>query len=78
MSKSGLLAFNTIQARMEPLPNLRINVVVPGKVNSPLRARTHPGETAGSRAAPESLMPLYLYLMGPESRGTSGQVFEKP
>ena len=77
VSKSGLLALNTIQAQeWEPLPNLRINVVVPGKVNSPLRARTHPGETADSRATPESLMPLYLYLMGPDSRGTSGQVFE--
>ena len=77
VSKAGLLALNTIQAQeWESLPNLRINIVVPGKVNSPLRARTHPGETADSRAAPESLMPLYLYLIGPDSRGTSGQVFE--
>jgi NAD(P)-dependent dehydrogenase (short-subunit alcohol dehydrogenase family) len=77
VSKAGLLALSTIQAQeWEPLPNLRINVIVPGKVSSPLRARTHPGETADSRAAPESLMPLYLYLMGPDSRGTSGQVFE--
>lgn len=77
VSKAGLLALNTIQAQeWEPLPGLRINVVVPGKVSSPLRARTHPGETANSRAAPESLMPLYLYLMGPDSRGTSGEVFE--
>jgi NAD(P)-dependent dehydrogenase (short-subunit alcohol dehydrogenase family) len=77
VSKAGLLALSTIQAQeWEPLPNLRINVVVPGKVSSPLRARTHPGETADSRAAPESLLPLYLYLMGPDSRGTSGQVFE--
>jgi len=77
VSKAGLLALNTIQAQeWESLPNLRINVVVPGKVNSPLRARTHPGETVAERAAPESLMPLYLYLIGPDSRGTSGKVFE--
>jgi NAD(P)-dependent dehydrogenase (short-subunit alcohol dehydrogenase family) len=77
VSKSGLLALNTVQAQeWEAMPNLRINVVVPGKVNSPLRTRTHPGETAESRADPESLMPLYLYLMGPDSRGTSGRVFE--
>jgi NAD(P)-dependent dehydrogenase (short-subunit alcohol dehydrogenase family) len=78
VSKAGLLALSTIQAQeWEPLPNLRINVVVPGKVNSPLRARTHPGETPASRAVPESLVPLYLYLIGPDSRGTSGQVFER-
>lgn len=77
VSKGGLLTLNTIQAQeWESLPNLRINVVVPGKVQSPSRARTHPGETAAARAAPESLMPLYLYLIGPDSRGTSGQVFE--
>ena len=51
VSKAGLLALNTIQAQeWESLPNLRINVVVPGKVNSPLRARTHPGETMAERA----------------------------
>jgi len=77
VSKSGLLTLSAIQAQeWEPLSNLRINVVVPGKVSSPLRARTHPGETPESRADPQSLMPLYLYLMGPDSRGTSGQVFE--
>jgi NAD(P)-dependent dehydrogenase (short-subunit alcohol dehydrogenase family) len=78
VSKAGLLTLNAIQAQeWESSPDLRINVVVPGKVHSPSRARTHPGETAASRAAPESLMPLYLYLIGPDSRGTSGQVFEK-
>jgi len=77
VSKSGLLALNSIQAQeWESNPGLRINVVVPGKVNSPLRAQTHPGETQTSRPAPESLMPLYLYLMGPDSRGVSGKVFD--
>jgi NAD(P)-dependent dehydrogenase (short-subunit alcohol dehydrogenase family) len=77
VSKSGLLALNTVQAQeWENNPNLRINVVVPGKVHSPLRAQTHPGETQASRPTPESLMPLYLYLMGPDSRGVSGKVFD--
>jgi len=77
VSKSGLDALNTIFAQeWESAPNLRINMLVPGKVNSPLRARTHPGEAADSRASPESLMPAYLYLLGPDSRGVTGQVFE--
>jgi len=77
VSKSGLLALNAIQAQeWESNPSLRINVIVPGKVNSPLRAQTHPGETNASRPAPESLMPLYLYLIGPDSRGVSGKVFD--
>lgn len=77
VSKSALVAYNTIQAQeWEPHTNLRINLLVPGKVDSPLRAKTHPGETRESRATPESLMPWYLYLIGPDSKGMRGQVFE--
>ena len=77
VSKSALSAYVAIQAQeWEAAANLRINLVVPGKVDSPHRGRTHPGETRDSRAKPEALMPLYLYLLGPDSRGVTGQVFE--
>jgi NAD(P)-dependent dehydrogenase (short-subunit alcohol dehydrogenase family) len=77
VSKSALLAYNTIQAQeWEAQAHMRINVIVPGKVDAPHRQRTHPGEARESRAQVESLLPLYLYLMGPDSRGVSGQVFE--
>jgi len=77
VSKSALTAYNTIQAQeWESKPHLRINLVVPGKVDSPQRQKTHPGETRESRARAEALMPLYLYLLGPDSRGVSGKVFE--
>jgi NAD(P)-dependent dehydrogenase (short-subunit alcohol dehydrogenase family) len=77
VSKSGLPAYTRIQAEeWASTPGLRINLVVPGKVDSPCRARTHPGEARASRAPIESLMPLYLYLMSADSRGVSGEVFE--
>ena len=77
VSKSALFAYNTIQAQeWESNPNLRINLVVPGKVDAPHRQRTHPGESRDARKPIESLVPLYLYLMGPDSRGVSGRVFE--
>ena len=76
VSKSGLSALATVQAQeWERFPNLRINVVVPGTVDSPLRNRTHPGEARDSRMPVESLMPTYLYLAGGDSRGVSGQTF---
>ena len=76
VSKSGLSALTTIQAQeWERFPNLRINVIVPGKVDSPLRNRTHPGEARDSRMPIEDLMPTYLYLAGQDSRGVSGQTF---
>jgi NAD(P)-dependent dehydrogenase (short-subunit alcohol dehydrogenase family) len=76
VSKSGVAALAQIQAQeWESLPNLRINVMVPGMVDSPQRQRTHPGEARSSRRRIEDLMPAYLYLMGPDSRGVSGRTF---
>lgn len=75
ISKAGVETLVRIQAEeWEATPNLRINAVVPGPVNSPQRLRTHPGELKGSLRKPEDLLPVYLYLMGPASRGITGQV----
>ena len=74
VSKSGLSALVKIQAQeWAGLSNLRVNLLVPGPVDSPQRQHTHPGEAARSRRRPEAIMPAYLYLMGPDSRGVSGE-----
>jgi NAD(P)-dependent dehydrogenase (short-subunit alcohol dehydrogenase family) len=76
VAKSGLTALVKIQAQeWEPVASLRVNLLVPGPVDSPQRQHTHPGESPASRPRTESLMPVYLYLIGPDSRGVSGQVF---
>ena len=76
VSKAGLETLAQIQAdEWSGEPHLRINTIVPGPVNSPLRSKTHPGEVSESLPVPETLVPLYLYLLGPDSRGVSGQVF---
>ncbi len=61
---------------LELHPNLRINGIVPGPVQSAQRVRTHPGEVLESMPLPETLMPNYLYLMGSDSRGVSGRIVE--
>ncbi|MBZ0105866.1 MAG: SDR family NAD(P)-dependent oxidoreductase [Sulfuricella denitrificans] len=61
---------------LELYPTLRINGIVPGPVQSPQRVRTHPGELIEAMPLPESLMMQYLYLMGSDSRGVSGQIVE--
>jgi NAD(P)-dependent dehydrogenase (short-subunit alcohol dehydrogenase family) len=74
VAKSGLMALVKIQAQeWEGRSNLRVNLLVPGPVDSPQRQRTHPGELPTSRPRPEKLMPAYLYLIGPDSRGVSGE-----
>ena len=76
ISKAGLETLAQIQAdewsgQQQP----RVNIVVPGPVNSPLRNKTHPGELSESLPPPQALVPLYLYLLGPDSAGVNGQTF---
>jgi NAD(P)-dependent dehydrogenase (short-subunit alcohol dehydrogenase family) len=61
---------------LENFPNVRLNTIVPGAVQCPQRRKSHPGEMHSKLPKPEAIMPLYLYLMGHDSAGISGQVFE--
>ncbi|KIO49253.1 YciK family oxidoreductase [Nitrosospira sp. NpAV] len=74
VAKAALEALAKIQAQeWQMLPNLRVNVIIPGPVHTPQRTRTHPGEVKQDLPRPEHLMPSYLYLMGPDSKAVSGQ-----
>ncbi len=76
VSKAGLETLAKIQSDEWAVDERRrVNVVVPGPVNSPLRGKTHPGENAAALPSAELLAPLYLYLLGPDSKGVSGQTF---
>lgn len=52
---------------------IRMNTLNPGAVRSALRARAYPGENPLSLPEPGDVMAAYLYLMGPDSRGITGQ-----
>jgi len=76
VSKAGVETLVKIWAQeLELYPSLRINCIVPGPVQSPQRSKTHPGELKESLPSAESLMQQYLYLMGGDSQGISGQIF---
>ena len=75
IAKGALLSLATIWTQeLQHAPQLRINVLVPGPVNSPQRSRTHPGEDKLGLRMPDSLMATYLYWIGPGSRGLSGNL----
>ncbi len=77
VSKSGLHALTAILSEeLEQTPQLRVNTLIPGPVNSPLRRKTHPGELPDTLPQMSDLMPWYLWLMGPESREVRGQIVE--
>lgn len=53
-----------------------MNLVVPGPMQSPQRALTHPGEDKHRLATAEQLLPAYLYLLGPDGKSVSGCAIE--
>ncbi|MGL5037942.1 MAG: SDR family NAD(P)-dependent oxidoreductase, partial [Aeromonas sp.] len=54
---------------------VRINSLNPGATRTKMRASAFPAEDPHSLKTPTDLMPLYLYLMGSDSRGKTGQTF---
>jgi NAD(P)-dependent dehydrogenase (short-subunit alcohol dehydrogenase family) len=55
---------------------IRANSVNPGGTRTDMRAKAFPGEDPQTRPTPEDIMPVYLYLMGPDSQGINGQAFD--
>lgn len=76
-SKAGLVHLTQVAANeWDVWPNLRVNLLVPGPVNSPQRTRTHPGEAKSERGELAELMPHMLYWLGTASKGRSGELVE--
>lgn len=61
---------------LEHLGNVRVNSLNPGATRTQMRKQAYPGELAESLRTPEEIMPTYLWLMGPESRGHNGEQFD--
>ena len=53
--------------------NIRVNCINPGRTRTAMRQAAYPGEDPASLPAPEDILPVYLYLMGPDSHGVSGE-----
>ncbi|WP_211222815.1 SDR family oxidoreductase [Paludibacterium yongneupense] len=76
-SKAALAYLAQVAANeWDVYPGLRVNLLVPGPVNSPLRMRTHPGEDRSERGEVAALLPHLVYWMGPGGRGRSGETIE--
>lgn len=63
----------TLADELETTSNIRTNCINPGATRTQMRANAYPAENPASVASPEDIMPLYLYLMGPDSLEVNGQ-----
>jgi NAD(P)-dependent dehydrogenase (short-subunit alcohol dehydrogenase family) len=53
--------------------NIRVNSLNPGATRTNMRSRAYPAENPQKNPTPEDLMPVYLYLMGQDSKELNGQ-----
>jgi NAD(P)-dependent dehydrogenase (short-subunit alcohol dehydrogenase family) len=74
VSKAALEAYFKIQADEWSDAPQRINLLIPGPVHSPQRAKTHPGEDKANLPTCDDVAAIFLHLMGPDSSEVRGQV----
>lgn len=76
VSKYALEGFAKLLAdETENTSPLRVTVVNPGGTRTAMRAAAYPMEDPKTLKTPEALLPLYLYLLGPDSKGEHGKLF---
>ncbi|MGP9497985.1 MULTISPECIES: YciK family oxidoreductase [unclassified Halomonas] len=61
---------------LEHQTNIRVNTLNPGATRTQMRRSAYPGEDPATLRMPNDIMPTYLWLMGPDSAGVSGQKFD--
>jgi NAD(P)-dependent dehydrogenase (short-subunit alcohol dehydrogenase family) len=58
---------------LENISNIRVNSLNPGATRTSMRATAYPAEDPNTLKTPEDIMPAYLYLLGDDSAGVTGQ-----
>jgi len=77
VAKSALSTLAAIWAdELEHAGKPRMNVLVPGPIDSPQRARSHPAEDRSKLRPPEEAAKAFLHLLGPGGRGINGRTLE--
>jgi len=76
VSKFATEGFMQVLAdELENTSRVRVNSLNPGATNTAMRRAAYPGELPTDNPAPEDIMATYLFLMGGDSAGITGQAF---
>ncbi len=74
VSKFGIEGLSQVLAdELAGNSSVRVNAINPGPTRTHLRRQAYPAENTELLPLPESIVGPYLWLLGPESRGTTGQ-----
>jgi len=66
----------TLAQEVGTTTSIRVNSLNPGGTRTAMRAAAYPGENPDTLPTPESLMPVYLYLLGPDGRDLHGEALD--
>ena len=64
-----------LASELETNTPIRVNSIDPGRVRTPMTLKIYPGREPEQWPTPETVLDVYLYLLGPESQGINGQIF---
>ncbi len=76
VSKFGTEGLSQILAAENAHTPLRANCLNPGPVRTKMRLEAYPAEDRDQLITPAEIMPSYVYLLGPQSKGITGQSFD--
>jgi NAD(P)-dependent dehydrogenase (short-subunit alcohol dehydrogenase family) len=76
VSKFGTEGLSQILAAENSHLPLRSNCLNPGPVRTKMRLEAYPAEDRDTLLTPDDILPAYVYLLGPDSRGVTGESFD--
>jgi NAD(P)-dependent dehydrogenase (short-subunit alcohol dehydrogenase family) len=76
VSKFGTESLSQMLAAENSHTPLRSNCINPGAIRTKMRLDAYPAEDRGALLTPEDIMAGYVYLLGPDSKGITGQSFD--
>src|SRR5215472_13904350 len=65
-----------LSEELEGITHVRVNTLNPGRARTAMRRQAYPAEDIETLPTPESLTAPYIALLGPASRGVTGQAFD--
>ena len=77
VSKFGLEGLSQVLAEeLEGISHVRVNTLNPWRTRTAMRRQAYPAEDSDSLPSPASITGAYIALLGPASRGVTGQAFD--
>ena len=73
VSKFGTEALSQILANENEHTEFKVNCINPGATRTKMRLEAYPAEDRDKLLRPDQVLAAYLFLLGPDSRGVTGQ-----